>query len=356
MSFFKSHHNQNVAKNLKRWVFINISMMLIILSTIVLFNFLMDPLWCFQHKNFLQTHQEGFNDRQQKINVMHFSPSFDYNTLLIGSSRVSIHNANAIKNEKAFNIAMNGMTQDEFNDYIEYAKKINHNKPFKYIIIGLDFTSIDKDSEHAPFKEYIQTAQAPLYRYKTLLTYDILHRSIVNVKNALTDRYKKRFKTYDADHIGFAYPTNPDKVESIVQEALDKNQKRVIHYQSAKYCQILERLKANNPDTKFLVFTTPLPGPIVSALLTSEHNKQMYRLWIQDLVKTFGSVHHYFYLNAVTKNYTSTFVDEGHYTTEIGNCIDDQLFGRPCSGSYSSDFGIVINQDNVSTVNLMPGL
>ena len=356
MLFFNYKKNQSLSKIKKRWILINISMTLIILSTITLFNYWIDPLWCFEHKNFLQTHQEGFNDRQQKINVMNFSHSFDYNTLLISSSRVSIHNANAIKNEKAFNIAMNGMTQDEFNDYIEYAKKINNNKQFKYIIIGLDFTSIDKDSEHPPFKEYIQIAEAPLYRYKTLLTYDILNRSIVNIKNALTDRYKKRFKTYDANHIGFAYPTNPDKVESIVQEALDKNKKRVINYQSAKYCQILERLKANNPDTKFLVFTTPLPGPLVNALLTSEHNKEMYRLWIHDLVKTFGSINHYFYLNAVTKNYTSTFVDEGHYTTEIGNCIDDQLFDRQCSDAYSNDFGIVINQKNVSSVNIVPGL
>lgn len=173
-----------------QWLRFSLLTLLILTLLIVAFNYIMDPLWSFNHKNSLQAHQEGFNERQQKVNLIHFSKSFNYDALILGSSRVTIHNTHLIQSAKTFNLAINGMQPYEFNDYIEYAKQKNQ-KEFKYIILGLDFTSIDYSAQHHNIQPYIHTSNTFLYRYKVLLSYDTLKISLKNFRNTAFGKYKK---------------------------------------------------------------------------------------------------------------------------------------------------------------------
>ena len=54
------------------------------------FIYYIDPMWTFNHKNAHNDVQTVIDERQQKANAMHFQP-FDYDTLLIGSSRVYVY-------------------------------------------------------------------------------------------------------------------------------------------------------------------------------------------------------------------------------------------------------------------------
>lgn len=340
---------------MKQWIVFNFLFLIFLVISIFSFNYWIDPLWCFEHKNSLQAHQEGFNERQQKINLIHFNPDFNYDALILGSSRVTIHNSHLIKSVKTFNLAINGMQPYEFNDYIEYAKRKNQ-KDFKYIILGLDFSSLGNSAQPSKIDSYIKITNIPLYRYKTLLSYDTLNISLKNFRNTAFGKYKKRFKTYDQNYIAYAYQKDPESVKNSIQNSLLNLKNPDINYQRSEYLQILNQLKKNNPHTQFIIFTTPLPEPLMTKMLLSSHNRQVYTLWLLDLVNTFGSAYHFFYLNNVTKNYTSTFVDEGHYTSEVGNCIDEKLFNHTCKDDKYNDFGIIINQYNISKIISVSGL
>ena len=77
-------------------------------------------------------------------------------------------------------------------DYINFAK-VNKGKDFEYIIIGLDFfgTNLLSEVKIEKPKYYIDTAQSPFYRYKMLLSFSTLKKSLKNIKNYLFEHPNK---------------------------------------------------------------------------------------------------------------------------------------------------------------------
>lgn len=326
-----------------KWINYTLSLFIGIISLITLFNYLMDPLWCFNHHFSFQNHQEAFNERQQKINLIKFN-SFNYNALLLGSSRVTVHNV-SLNPVKTFNLAINGMKQNEFNGYIQYAKQRN-NKAFEYIILGLDLTAIQNSDPINTADFYLKTSSTPFYRYKTLLSYDTFTVSMKNFRNSAFNKYKKRFKTYNQDHIAITSSKNSNQVIEIISQSLKKPTLKLSYNRDA-YLSLLKQLKQNNPSSKFIVFTTPLPAPLLKNILQNKDNKAIYDLWLQDLVKEFGHIYHFCYINEITEGYPTTFVDEGHYTSEIGNIIDQKIMGKKIMNSKYKNFGILLDQKNI---------
>ena len=63
----------------------------LIFGGVVYFNYYIDPLWNFNHKNEWNDFQDGFDERQQKTNYI-LSHPFQYDSLMIGTSRVTYMN------------------------------------------------------------------------------------------------------------------------------------------------------------------------------------------------------------------------------------------------------------------------
>lgn len=330
----------------KKWVQTTLFLAFSSLISIGGFNYFIDPLWCFEHKNFLQSHREGFNERQQKINLIHFG-NLNFQGVILGSSRVTVHNSQALLPLKIFNLAADGMTPYEFQDYVEFAKTKNGSK-IDTIFLGLDLLTIGPKINETDCNTYIKASYAPLYRYKSLITYDSTTVSIKNLRNTLFNRYKKRFKTYDQNHIALTHPIKPDKVNEKVNTYLTLIQNDTLKYDRNNYMKALKSLIKNNPSVKFIVFTTPLPDPVLKVLLNKKSNRDIYYQWLNDITTIFGNIHHFCYSNPVSKNYPTTFVDQGHYTSEIGNCINTKIKGERCGGTLFNDFGIVLDKNNIS--------
>jgi hypothetical protein len=328
-----------------KWLNFVLTVFFSILLSLVTFNYLMDPLWCFNHQLPVQNHQEGFNERQQKINLMTFQ-KFNYDSLMLGSSRVTVHNTSRIKSTKTFNLAINGMKQNEFNGYIEYAKKQN-NKNFKYIILGLDFTALNDVDKIDTVQKYISTSSAPLYRYKALVSYDTFSISLKNFRNSAFQKYKKRFKTYNNNYIAITSPKNHHEVKKIINQSLENNRIK-LSYDKDSYLEILNELKSNNPHSTFIVFTAPLPAPILSLILEDGNNQKVYHQWLQDLVQNFGAIHHFCFINPVTQDY-SNFIDDGHYTSEVGDAINQAILDQANTIPKYKNFGMKLDQNNITT-------
>lgn len=332
---------------MKKWIHFNLFGLVIILGLIGAFNYMMDPLWCFSHKNILQSHQKGFNERQQKINLILFS-KFNYDAIMLGSSRVTFHNTSSIKQIRIFNMAADAMQPNEFEGYIDFAKEVNK-KDFKTIILGLDIQSISMDKSYNNPTKFITIAKEPLYRLTSLISYDTFSASLKNIKFKF--KKNKPFRTYDQNHEAHSYAKNSQYVEDAVQHQVKDLKKTSLIYNRTKYLSALRELKEKNPKSKIIVFTTPLPTPIIQTLLKDKKAQEIYKLWLKDIFNIFGPFYHFLNFNTITNDYQLTFIDAGHYRTEVGNCINHKIMGNKCSDPEYKDFGLLINNDTLKNID-----
>ena len=87
-------------------------------------NYIVDPLWMFDHSNKFNQKQDGFDERQQKTNYIYFKSKGYFDGILLGSSRATFVNQNDFKNMNIFNYSSSSMQPFEYKGYIDFAKKI----------------------------------------------------------------------------------------------------------------------------------------------------------------------------------------------------------------------------------------
>jgi hypothetical protein len=330
----------------KKWVIATLSLILIPLMVIAGFNFFMDPLWNFNHSHGYNQIQMSFNERQQKTNLITFG-RHDYNALILGSSRVTYINQYDFPEIKAFNYALNNMLLSEYNDYINYAKKqVGHD--FECIIIGLDFFATNKNlelpSKFEPPSYYFAQSGQLAYRYKTLLSTDVL-------------KYAR--KNYEAGQQGLpqSYAYNRANVKTLVaatpedrQWLINKNLKwygETVYgpnYQYDSVKPVLQALKKANPGTRFILFTTP-SSDLLFRLLVEQGRFNDYARWIRDCVEVNGEVYNFMYPNSITSE-LSNYYDASHFYPQIGTFIAHRITDYP-DEDIPADFGIRVTSENL---------
>jgi hypothetical protein len=335
----------------KKWVKVFLTFSIIVVSFIVLINFTIDPLWTFDHSNKFNNAQPGFNERQQKTNRAYFSGLEKYDTLLLGSSRSTYINQYDFAGMNVFNYASNNMLPYEYNDWINIAKKIK-GKEFKTIIIGMDFWGSSNGIFYKDAKKgnqtpaiYFETTKSGFYRYKQLLSISTFKKSASSVIHSFipgtTDYSRKnikstifiskerkksardgQFKLYSTEIYGSAYHYN-------------------INIQ--KY---FKQLKKNNPNTKFIIYTTPISKELFE-LLTQSGNLRDYKKWLKVLVDEFDAVYNFMGINTITSN-KNNYPDLHHFYPFIGTLIANKISKKE-NDNIPNDFGIILTKDNIDT-------
>lgn len=339
---------------MKKWIFYTITTLLIALISIAMFNWFVDPMWTFNQSNFLNKYQNDFDERQQKSNLIYFKP-FKYDAIMLGSSKVTYINQNHVSTFKTFNAAVNDMRPNEFIPMINIAKKANK-ADFKEIILGLDFERMMPNPKTTKMSDYEKNTISPLYRYKLLLSADTLRYSFQNINNIITSDYKRRAKVYNNNFVVFSYKKSKEHLESKIKQY---NNPMDIQY-NENLQLIFDELKKENPHTKFTIFITPLPSPLIKTIFSSEKNVLLYKKWIHQIINTFGSVHTFLYLNNINNDYLNTYTDAGHFYPFIGDILIKSLSR---SDNNSSDlehsYGIYIDHNNyeqiINTIPLKQG-
>jgi hypothetical protein len=337
----RSPSRRNVYRSWVRWVGCTLACGL---ALVAFFNYLIDPLWCFDHCNRWNRAQVGFNERLQKTNLVTFR-DFNYRSLLIGSSRVAVLNQYDFKNMAAFNYAAATMVPDEYGDYIRYARERN-GKDFKTILIGMDFFGTNanyKKRFDAP-EQYVSSATSFLYRYKTLLAYDTLRYA----KNNVTASGNEVRGTYDRCNIRTPKIHTRESRENLVREQFlwysvlgyGKN-----YRYDERLKEKLRKLKEENPGSNFIVFTTPVSRPLF-CLMAKMNRLPDYERWLRDLVEVFGGFYNFMDLNTVTRDYLRTFSDCDHLHPEEGTLIAHRVLGIPDT-SLPPDFGKLVTKDTI---------
>ena len=106
----------------KSFVISTVSLVVAIVGALSAFIYYIDPLWLFGTSHKYNDVQVAFNERQQKMNHIYYQP-FEYDTLLLGSSRSTYINQHDFEGMDVYNFAVSNISVREYNAFIEFAKE-----------------------------------------------------------------------------------------------------------------------------------------------------------------------------------------------------------------------------------------
>lgn len=309
---------------MKKFVFISITSLIFILSTIATINYFVDPYWCFNHSYSFNQFQRASNERQQKTNQIYFGTK-QYEGLLFGSSRVTLFDKRNL-NGNVFNYACSDMQPKEYKTFIEFA--IKHAKQdIKTVYLGLDFYGslgygINKYNDT---QKYTKNTLSSLYRYKLLLSIDALNNSAHNLKRF----YRKTRNTYNRDNLKSTF----NEIGSNEQVYDTKEYLRYKYdprYRDPNFKNYLEDLKNSFPDVKFVVFTTPTTATLIDTIVQNNLYEK-YEAWIKDIVSVFGEVNHFMFKNELLIQ-NKYFMDSNHaypvYYAKIAKVLNNEQYNK----------------------------
>ena len=322
---------------MKRFVHISIITLIFILSSIATLNYFIDPYWCFNHSYSFNQYQKGSNERQQKTNQLYFSNK-KYDSLLLGSSRVTYFNKKDLKGE-VFNYSCSDMQPKEYKSFVDFAIN-NAKQDIKTIYLGLDFYGslaygIKKFNNP---KQYAEATLSKFYRYKVLLSIDALNNSMHNLK-----KFKKMgLDTYNRDNLKspprlFGSTTNKEVFN--VQEY--SRYKYHPKNQDPNFKNYLLELKKSYPKINFIVFSTPVSSALIDEI-TKLQLYDSYEAWLRDITSVFGEINHFMFKNSLSSQ-NQYFMDSNHayplYYKQIAEVLN--------SSNYNQIIIMKINQNNI---------
>jgi hypothetical protein len=245
-----------------------------------------------------------------------------------------------------FNYAAGGMAPREFGEYITYARETN-GKPFANIVIGMSFAHSNEKLSYItgnPPSHYIATSNKPLYRYTSLLGADIFKYARANVW-LLTER--KTTMYFDRGNV-LRVQREFVNYESLMPPRLKEARDSFRDYiYLADLKQIMLDIRKANPGSKIRIFTPPVAKPLFCAM-AEEGRFDDYEHWLRDLVEVNEEVYHFEYLNSVTRDNGTYFVDGSHYYPEVGKVIARFVMGNS-DVRRPPDFGIILNKTNIDS-------
>lgn len=311
---------------------------LVFLGSIFSFNYWIDPLWTFSHEHEYNDVQVVIDERQQKVNHLYFQ-SPEYDTLLLGSSRTTYINQESFKNYSVYNFAASDLSFLEYEAMIDFFIEQNQSD-LKRIIIGVDFfKSSVKESEHpVDLEPYIQTAKQPFYRYKQLLSMDVLDYSRRNYRISKANHIALE-RNYNRNNIAVARTFEPESIERQTNEKIETFTSTFYgeNYQyNEEIKHVFQRIKSRYPDIELIIFTTPIMTDLYLAMVESG-NKPDFDRWLKDLEKVADQFIHFMYPNSVTNNRLNYF-DGHHFYPKVGDLIAEVIVKR----KPYNDFGEVL--------------
>lgn len=327
----------------KTWLSKSFLITFIGLLLIVFTNIIIDPLGVFKHKIVFNKIQNGFNERLQKTTQIKYKYNNlkDIDTLIFGSSRTTYYDQTKFENLNAFNYAFAFAMPQQFDFYIDFARKIKQDH-FKNIILGLDFYGTKEyDKNEFDDKNIIQEIDNNLVLAK-FFSIDLLKQSLINIKNYLSNSAGHR--GYTRDNIVIV-----DNVqENIVEEIALKRIVNYHNYENYNYNKNYENemkiLLSKNKDSKFIIFTTPLSDPFLKRILNDENLSNGYYRWIKDMVRVFDEIYFFTYNNYYSTNYKKLSKDGDHYYPEAVENISMSITRKE---KINND-GIIINNSNIN--------
>lgn len=287
---------------------------IILINTVALINYVVDPFWMFKTSNILNQKQLDFDERQQKTNYLVFNNN-DYDSLILGSSRTTYMDQRLFEFYKNFNYAANSMYPHEYEYFIETFSTITKKMP-QNIILGVDFFGSNKnENKNNKNLLYYKNTQSDFYRIKMLYSFKMLRFSFKNIRQVI--KIKKLY--YNRDLTKFNEKVNSSELPNKIKDTL-KHLENYIYDETL--LNIFTGLK-NKYGSEFIVYTTPVTFEQIK-LYHELGLDQYYFKWLEDLISSFGGIYHFMLPSTLTKE-PSNFFDATHATKDSMDIISKVL-------------------------------
>lgn len=315
-----------------------------IVSFIIVVNYIVDPLWLFSHSNKFNQKQGSYDERQLKTNYLYYTLKDNFDGILLGSSRATYVNHNDFVDMNIFNYSSGAMQPYEYKFYIDFAKKMK-GKDLKYVIIGSDFfgTNVIEQKNRINPESYINST-INSNRYKLLFSIDTFNKSFKNIRYSL----KGRDMYYDRNTV--KYHKEIPRNEMIKKHVISiKESTKLVSSPNYKYddeyINTLKTLKSENPNTKFIIYTSAITSDLFVSIIKNAKKWEEYKRWLNEIVDVFGEVNHFMYINSFTKN-LDNYYDDNHAYPFALKFIANKL-SNTLNEDIHKDLGIVITKNNI---------
>ena len=318
-------------------------------------NWLIDPQDVFNTPNYLginniKSHKDD-NDRLFKaIDITRIRPKI----IIVGSSRtkqgINPEHPVFAQDSAVYNLAINGPNFYELRRYIEHAI---YNQPnLKEIILGIDFFMFNAHIDNQPTFSESRLEKKHLTLddgIKVLFSLDTLNNS----RSTIIASKKEPILDDSYGENGFMPNRNADKEENIWRFNQSIKLYFTLHSDykfSESYWSDFEELvnlcQQNN--IKLKVFISPAHATQWESIYIT-NRWEVFEEWKRKMVKL-TPVWDFSGYNSVTtekiNKRMNNYVDNSHYTPEIGNLVINRIFYYQTS-KVPNDFGALLTTDNI---------
>ncbi len=307
------------------------------------FNYYVDPYWNFKHAHANNDYQNGFDERLQKTNLL-VGQKQPFDSLLIGSSRVTYMNTNNFKQEEVFNYGLSALHIDEYKDYIAFTRNINDGELQRiYVELYMDSYNDEVKRPMAAPDFYFEEAQNRLLDYTSLFSKDALDKTLLNYRASKENKFHLQ-RSYTRDNqVRTTYPNNrlPILRENFKKQFEETKYTDEFPY-DPDYKKKLGEMKHDNPDSEFVIFTDFAPADRLKMYLKNPNYFEAYDQWFHEMVDVFGEVRSFHMQNEYTQA-DKYWLDWFHFYPEVGDKMIHSLETREGEGSLY----LLVNEDNV---------
>ena len=311
---------------------------------VMAFNYYIDPLWTFDHQNDFNDYQRGFDERVQKTNWINAQSAFNYDGLMIGTSRTTYINSDNFE-KPLFNYGLSNLHISEYTKYLQYAKDKNE-KPFEKVYVELTITSYDSinKSKYSSTEDIFSNAEDPFHKYVSLFSNETFQHAQLNYEMSKED-HSTLPRVYDRDlQVSTTFPSKDIDKRIITFKRLlasrDKSKPNWMEYEK-NYVAYLQEIKDLFPESTIVPFTDLILADRLQIYINHPQVTAAYKRYITDIVEVFGAVYSFHQYNPVTTT-RENFFDLYHFYPHIGDMVATSL-----QQGVSDDIMIVVTADNI---------
>lgn len=322
------------------------SMTLIFIPVFMLmgFNYYIDPYWNFSHSNNNNDYQNGFDERLQKTNLLASNPP-DFESLLIGSSRVTYMNSDNFQHEQVFNYSLSSMHIDEYNAYITYAEKVKGSSIEKiYMELPLHSYYANTPLPQELPEVYFEKAEDRLLDFTSLFSKDTYEKSMDNYKASQKNVFSKQRSYTRGNQVETTYPSRIEEARESFKGRYDKNgYTKTFEYKEDYKAELFE-IKQQHTETKIIPFTDLAHIDRLKIYLKNPNYFDAYEKSILEIIDVYGELITFHLENELTTE-DKYWLDFFHYYPNVGDAMINSLE----SGEGEGEIFEYINKDNVES-------
>jgi hypothetical protein len=317
---------------LRTFVLIVVTPAIIAELAVVALNIYVDPLWTIPIVQRPLAYCVR-NERVNKVNLIVRS-THKWDAVVLGNSRAAFFDPHFFKNADVFNLAVSGMRNSEYIDYLKIFMRHVGKPKIAYVAFdfisrsrGVDITANENASRVA--REIETASTRPLYALETTLDWATAFYSLDVLANCNASNYGRPLywyggaefinrQTYDIQHDQMI----DNQAEDLVHSSMLDTTFRADTLLPAQ----IEALNNILPGSEIIAFIPPITERLFLAEMAAGRFDD-YLDWLGTLVNKFGAVRYFAGINAFTED-IANFYDGHHVYSDLTSQIVDILEGR----------------------------